>query len=208
MALRAQRFSLGVLTLTCYRTVRPANVTLAQDLTIVDNFIRLGGVWGRSGSAEVLIDDNNIANGAGPGIRLSNAGETDATTKEFFYAALKRAPAAETKAARAIFSKASYSRAGGLRAIAAECLSAVQITDNVIQHMDGSGITTFVDQVSGTDLIAHGDIEDLVIEGNEIIECVQNLPDAVLTDAVVAGSVLLSAITRMRIAANTITRNG
>ena len=165
-------------------------------------------MWVRSGSAEVVVDDNNIAEGEGPGIRLGNAGETEADTKEFFYAALKRDQAAEVKT-RASFSKATYSRAGGFRAIAADGLAGVQITDNVIQHMGGSGITTFVDQVSGADLVAHGDIEDLVIEGNEIIECVQQPPDTVLNEAVVvAGGVLLSAVTRVRIADNTITRNG
>ena len=56
----------------------------------MNNFLRFGGIWVRSGSAEVVVDDNNIAEGEGPGIRLGNAGETEAGTKEFFYAALKR----------------------------------------------------------------------------------------------------------------------
>src|SRR5215211_7690758 len=61
---------------------RPSLSIQAQDVRIARSVIRgAGGVWIRDGSSEVLVEDNEIGEGQGPGIKLGGLAEGEASPR-------------------------------------------------------------------------------------------------------------------------------
>ncbi len=85
-------------------------------------------------------------------------------------------------------------------------VESIQIVDNQILRMAGSGISTLA--VSPTVARQLGDITDVVIADNYIAGCVRPTAQPVLIETIAAGGVVLNGVAQVRIHHNTIVENG
>ncbi|MBN2388424.1 MAG: right-handed parallel beta-helix repeat-containing protein [Anaerolineales bacterium] len=170
----------------------PAIQADGQELTILRNRIRGGGIRVSPPSLLVRIEDNTILRGMGPGIQLGG-GDKDIND----YQAVRERTREEGRGA-------DYRDATrGRNPLAA--LRFVTIAGNLIGSMHGSGILT-EESVAGTGKL--GDVEFLEIRDNQIIECCE-VPDVLLSDHTrVGGGIALIGVFSTRIRDNFIAANG
>lgn len=83
-------------------------------------------------------------------------------------------------------------------------VDSVQIFDNTITGMQGSGITSVADQEQDLDL---GELEDIHIRQNRIRHCALAEPDPIF-DPIAAGGIVLRSVAGLYISDNLITNNG
>lgn len=163
----------------------PAVMASAEDISIVRNRVRGGGLQIMPPSRMIQIEDNMIFKGAGPGIRLG-ADNIAADSTTWVY----NAEAAKSEV---------YARSA---------LAGIQLTTirlNLIAGMTGSGIIT---QTALKDLAQMTDVEFLTISDNQIVACC-NEPDILLSDQTsVGGGIALVAVFSVQITDNFIAANG
>lgn len=163
----------------------PAILASGQDISIVRNRIRGGGVQIVPPSLIVQIEDNMIFQGAGPGIRL---GADTIAADSAVWISKEDAASAEVRA---------KSDLAGIR------LTTIRL--NLIAQMAGSGIVT---QTVLQGLAQMTDVDFLTISDNQIINCC-NQPDVLLSDRTrVGGGIALMAVFNLQITDNFIAANG
>ncbi|NMG08782.1 DUF6519 domain-containing protein [Brasilonema sp. UFV-L1] len=142
----------------------------AENLQLLKNRLLGGGLWICDGSANILIHDNDISQGAGAGIILGKLPQQVNPSK----------------------------RSTGILGI--------EIIGNRISKMSNSGIST-VDNLEGTEKINFGDITNITIAHNHIVECAAKGVNP-LFDSLTVGGIILREVSQVRIQNNYIADNG
>jgi len=157
----------------------PAVSSQAHIVEIDDNHLLGGGIWVRDGSGKVEIHANDISGGLGAGIIISGG----------LGAGIILGGLGQNK-------EPSDRRTG---------VEGVQIFDNRISHMAGSGISTLGTKREPSG--APGVVSDVTISDNRIVECVTTATDQ-FTNEIALGGIVLGHVARVRIHHNTIANNG
>ncbi|MFB2976710.1 DUF6519 domain-containing protein [Microseira sp. BLCC-F43] len=139
----------------------------AKGVRILGN--HLTGIWIQDGSANILIQDNEIARGTSAGIALGSIDNIE---------------------------KISTKAAG---------ISHIEIIGNHIHDISNSGISTVAHQKN--DKVGIGDVENLTISHNQIVQCAAEKPNPFYDNQAVGG-IILREVSQVRIHHNYIAENG
>jgi hypothetical protein len=190
-----------------------------SDIQVENNVLNGGGIWIRSGSKDISIRNNKIIHGEGPGILLGNS-QIDSSAAAgsllsnvtFFKKFQDTVTGFESYK---VVSEAELNVAEPEELVvlsAPDTVWRVQIRDNTIEQMIGSGITTVYGvhlSNMNSDVLKLGEVKELVIEGNRIEDCVKGQPDFIFPDATrCGGGIMLTNATDVSIKDNYIARNG
>lgn len=181
------------------------------------NRVSDGGLWIGTGSNSITITRNRIANGQGPGILLGDAGELvnlPPVSHSFFIVRQSDTDFQQSKH-RVQFrarDELTLNMLDYVVEVSQPGISEkVQIKDNTIDGMAGSGIATaYQKEFKELGDIAELDaVEDLEIVGNRIENCVQAKPDCRFPDGSGIGAgVLLTGCSNVRLRQNYVANNG
>ena len=139
----------------------------AENVRILGN--HLTGIWIQDGSANILIENNEIANGMTAGIALGSIDNIEKLSK----------------------------KAAGI--------SHIKIIGNYIHNMSNSGISTVADKKN--DRLGIGDVENLTISHNRIVQCAAEKPNPFYDNQAVGG-IILRQVSHVDIHHNYIAENG
>jgi hypothetical protein len=187
------------------------------DVRIDNNRVSSGGIWIGTGSQSISITRNRISYGKGPGILLGDSREPSVERPSFEALFLVKhidVSFAEPSSRLGLIPKETLNETLISRVIGIAkpgSIQQVQLKDNVIEGMGGSGISTLYKKSLNTleDAADLDSVDDLEIVGNRIVNCVQDKPDCRFPDQSLFGAgILLAGSSDVRIRRNHIASNG
>lgn len=184
---------------------KPAVAAGGTSLGIRRNHIKGGGVQIIPPAVAIAIEGNSIVEGKGPGIQLGGGTKTAA---DLYESTGPDGAVRETGTTRVSATPLSaWRRPDSARATSALLagIRDVDITENLIGEMAGSGIIT---ETSFTDAAALGDVENLRIMHNAIIGCCTTPDVALQQDMRVGGGIAAMGVFGAQVAGNFIADNG
>ncbi|MBN1428151.1 MAG: right-handed parallel beta-helix repeat-containing protein [Anaerolineae bacterium] len=177
----------------------PAVQVNGQEISILGNHIRGGGIKIIPPSKGVRIEDNIITTGAGPGIQL---GGGDKTAVDFAGMRASVGFSASRLSIRTGDVAGTHGSKSANPSVAG--IQCVTISNNLIAEMMGSGIIT---ETSFAGPSEAGDVETVTITGNKITNCCK-APEVDLGGMKVGGGIATMGLFSAQITDNFIANNG